>query len=317
MTDHPMTVMNFQPPKSGMYSPVPTFFKQDETLDLETQVKHARFLEQNGVSGVVLAGTTGENPSMTLKERVDLVKGVADGLKDKSDFVVMGGVNQNCIATAIEEVQALAKAGAHYALMMTPGFFAASARQEDIVRWFFKVADASPIPIIVYYYPDVCNGLVLGLEAWEQLSTHPKIVGAKFTHQNVHLYALVGGSKEIKDNGFSVFTGFGQILLPAMLVGIAGAIDGLSGVFPKTMVNLMTLFKEGHMDEALQLQNDVARMERLIPDVGISGVKQAVTISMGMGETTCRLPLQSGVDQQVWQKYTKDFNKLAKYESTL
>ncbi len=117
-------------------------------------------------------------------------------------------------------------------------------------------------------------------------------------------------------NNFKPLTGLGQILILALSVGAFGAIDGLSGIFPKVMVRLFQLFKSGKHGEALKLQYLVTRADRMIFDLNLAGVKHVLYNLYGYGSSR-RPPLNNLIDEATWAKYDPDFKKLAAVESTL
>jgi 2-keto-3-deoxy-L-rhamnonate aldolase len=149
---------SFSSPPTGVYVPAPTFFKpsfggdlRQPEIDVETQVKHTVFLAKNGIRGLVILGSTGEAIHLSRQERFDLVSGVRRGLVKEGykDYPIIAGVLTNSLDEALDWLQDFAKAGAQWGLVLVPGYFGASASQENIKEWFTIVANNSPIPILV------------------------------------------------------------------------------------------------------------------------------------------------------------------------
>jgi 2-keto-3-deoxy-L-rhamnonate aldolase len=149
-------------PPTGVYVPVPTFFKPSSSsasaspslqaaVDVDTQIQHSVFLAKNGVRGLVLLGSTGEAIHMSRQERVDLVSGVRRGLNDAgfSDYPIMAGTLINSIDETLEWLEDFKRAGAQWGLVLAPGYFGAAASQEGIREWYTVVADKSPLPILM------------------------------------------------------------------------------------------------------------------------------------------------------------------------
>jgi 2-keto-3-deoxy-L-rhamnonate aldolase len=147
-------------PPTGVFVPVPTFFKSKSSsssdslqpaIDVETQVAHSVHLAKNGVRGLVLLGSTGEAIHMSRQERFDMVSGVRKGLNDAgiADYPIMAGVLINSIDEVLEWLEDFKKAGAQWGLVLAPGYFGAAANQENIKEWYTIVADRSPIPILM------------------------------------------------------------------------------------------------------------------------------------------------------------------------
>ena len=145
------------PPRTGVYCPVPTFFKTNTSstrqapLDVEAQVQHSVHLAKNGVRGLVLLGSTGEAIHLSKAERFELLSGVRKGLTEAGfpDYPIIAGVLTNSVDEAIEWLIDAKKAGSQWGLVLAPGYFGLAANQQNIQEWYKLVADASPIPILM------------------------------------------------------------------------------------------------------------------------------------------------------------------------
>lgn len=148
--------MSPQPPPPGIYVPVPTFFESDSgALDLKLQCSHATFLAKSGIKGLVLCGSTGEAPHMTKNERSNLFSKVRTHLTENGvgqEFPIIAGVTSENIEDAIADLKAASEHASH-GLVLVPSYFASAGKnvhyQEGLVNWFQKVADGSPIPILM------------------------------------------------------------------------------------------------------------------------------------------------------------------------
>jgi 2-keto-3-deoxy-L-rhamnonate aldolase len=294
--------MTVSKPEAGIYTPSPTFFKKTgpagrQEIDIETQVKHTIYLADNGIKGAVLLGSTGEMIHLTRKERYDLVAGTRKGLDEQGykDFPILAGVAQNSVEDTLEDIKSMKEAGAIYAMALAPDYFAPSTPQEGIISWFNAVADESVLPIVIYYFPGVSNNLEITPATVAKLSAHPNIVGIKMSHGNVSHYIQVGLNPEVQQNNFSVMTGLGQLLLPAMVAGVEGTIDAISGAYPKTLVKLFELIKAGKIAEAQKIQYVVSQVEEIIVKHGPVGTKYAITNYLGYGNEGARAPIDQNL----------------------
>ncbi|KAF8542918.1 hypothetical protein BDD12DRAFT_823360 [Trichophaea hybrida] len=298
-------------PPHGIFVPVPTFFARRHhptydpvlpPLDTKTQLEHSLFLAKAGVRGLVLLGSTGEVVHITRSERTTLIKAIRQGLASNGyrDFPLIAGTATNSIDETVELLEESADAGADWGLVLAPGYFSATANQEGLVQWYTAVADRSCIPILVYHYPGVSNNVALFPSTVRILSAHPNIVGAKFSHGDVSVHAQVALDPAIDHENFALFTGLGQHLFPAVQVGCAGAIDGLAGFFPASVVRLYNLSSAETMgkeerEEARRLQWAVSCAEELVVKWGVVGIKEAVSRVCGFGDQDgTRLPLMVG-----------------------
>lgn len=285
-------------PQAGVYTPVPTFFKADlKTIDLDTQVTHAKFLKDNGIKGITLLGSTGENAHLTRSERASIVKAIHDNVVG---FPILAGVAQNCLQDAVEEIESVTKAGADFALVLPSSYFGAAISQEALVEWYTEVADKSPIPVLIYVYPGVTNGVNVAPSTIKTLSKHKNIVGIKFSHGDVTSYSEVSLDPEVTD--FVCLTGLGHLLLPALSVGFKGTVDAISGAFPKIYTKLMAAYEEGNYKEAQALQLAIIRGEKVVSEYGVIGIKRIIVEATGLGETYLgRLPLNKDTTAG-WEK---------------
>lgn len=150
--------MSVTSPPHGVFVPSPTFFHPasassglQAAVDIDTQVKHSVFLAKNGITGLVLLGSTGEAIHLSRAERKDLVSGVRKGLEEAGykDYPIMAGVLTNGVDETLEWLQDYAEAGAQWGMVLVPGYFGPSANQDNIKEWFRLIADNSPIPILM------------------------------------------------------------------------------------------------------------------------------------------------------------------------
>lgn len=318
---------------------VPTFFAQSSAsnydpvnppLDLETQTKHSVFLLSRGIKGLVILGSTGEAIHLTSKERNELIKsqrGEMDKAGYKDRCIIVGTTAQNMEDTLLQISDARA-AGAEYAMVLSPGYFAPAASQEGIARWFEAIADKASLPVMIYHYPGVTNGLNITPSTFERLAQHGNIVGCKLSHGDIPQQTLIASNPKIHPEHFVVFTGLGQNLLPVLTVGGLGAIDGLAGVFPRVVVRLFDMFQERvkigmtkkDIDEMRDLQYKICQGENIIAKWGVVGVKEACARMWGFGDKEgARLPLSGGLQggEGEWKVFEEVFAGLRKLEESL
>lgn len=307
------------PPK-GIYTPLPTFFKNDEdySLDLETQLQHFDHIQLAGVAGVLVGGSNGEAVHLTKNERHQVVKAVRERCS-RDDFVILAGAIGVSIADIVEDISQLKEMGANYAVLLVPGYYGTTlTKQQGIIDWFSKIANKSALPVLIYNYPGVQNGIDLTYDSYVTLSKHPNIVGCKLTHYNFPLYTLLCQSAELKKNNFRNLAGVGQVLLPGLSVGVEGCIDGLSNVFPKAMVRIFTAYETGNCKEAQQLQAMVTMVNEMTAVLNILGLKYAIKYVWDLGDVVHgRPPLNQDIDVKVWEKYLPAFDQLLEVEKKL
>lgn len=170
----------------GIFVPIPTFFKENEDLDLDSLDLHVQYLSKSGIAGIVVLGSMGEAVSLSDEERDQVIKQVVTSVKKYNpSLVIIAGTSSQSARNAISYTRQAAAAGAHYCLILPPSFYRGSITDDALVAFYTAVADQSPLPIIIYNYPGVCQGIDISTKVLVQLSKHKSIVGLKGTDANV------------------------------------------------------------------------------------------------------------------------------------
>ncbi len=257
---------------SGIYPPVPTFFDADEDLDLATLVEHVSRLRDLGIDNFVALGSNGEAVHLDSSERSRVVATIRETAGPAAQILAGAGALSTRETTNL--CRLVADAGADIALVIPPGHFRSQMTSAALRAHYLAVADASPIPIMLYNMPANTAGIDLDAETVITLSIHPNIVGVKDSSGNLaKLAEIVAGARE----GFSVLAGSLGFLLPALVVGASGAIAALANIAPRECLQLMQLWTEGRLDEARTLQARLVPVNSAVTsDYGVPGLKAAL-----------------------------------------
>ncbi|EGV62137.1 aldolase [Yamadazyma tenuis] len=300
----------------GVYVPIVTFYKKDgHTIDFDTQIKHAKFLKQNGIQGIVALGSTGENALLSQAERIELLSKLHQAVPD---FEIIAGVQQHNIQDCLKSISDFKKAGASVAMVLPSFYYGPETSQQGLIDWFTEVADNSELPVILYVYPGVSNGLQTSPETIRTLAKHPNVIGCKCSHGDVHQYSRIGLDKEVEANNFKLLSGQGQLLLPLFAINGKGVIDALSGCFPKTFVKLFKLVSEGKYHEARELQYVAAEAEVLASQGGFLAIKRAIKEHLGLGESLVgRKPMNHALSDTQWESYKPMYELIKKTEESI
>ncbi|KAI3398035.1 hypothetical protein diail_9898 [Diaporthe ilicicola] len=316
----------------GVYVPTPAFFKDepDEPVDLASIAKHAVRLARAGVTGIAVQGSNGEAVHLLDYER-DHITQITRGALDEAGFtempLIVGCAAQSTRQT-IELCKQAALNGGDAALVLPPAYYQGLFDGDTVARFFADVADASPIPIVIYNYPAAVSGLDLSSDALIQLGrSHRNIVGAKFTCGNTGKLARVAAeftgrpvpsaqADEAYANEYPdllCFAGSGDFLTPAMAAGAAGVIPGIANVAPATVVTLYRSLVKGQGDQALQ--RTLARGDWAAIQSGAVGVKVALQEYFGYGGWARKpLPRPEG---EARRKIVEGFRELVELENSL
>lgn len=170
----------------GVFVPVPTFFKENEDLDLAAFDQHVEYLANSGIAGIVVLGSMGEAVNLSDEERVQVIQQCSDSVKKYNpNLKIIAGTSSQSARNTITYTKQAAEAGAGFALILPPSFYKGSMDHDALYQFYTTVADQSPLPVVIYNYPGVCQGLDLSIPLLVELSKHKNIIGVKGTDGNV------------------------------------------------------------------------------------------------------------------------------------
>ncbi|KAJ6781410.1 hypothetical protein PWT90_02247 [Aphanocladium album] len=278
-----------RPLTRGIYVPTVAFFNDEtEELDTKTIGRHAVRLAKAGVAGIAVQGSNGEAVHLLHEERAVVTQTTRQAL-DTAGFAhlpLIVGCGAQSTFEAIRLCADAAAAGGDYALVLPPSYYCGLFDGAATVLDFFAtVADASPIPLLVYNYPGATPGVDINSDVLTALAKHPNIAGCKFTCGNTGKLGRVAAAAKAAGDDFLCFSGSADFTLPALAAGGAGVIGGLGNVAPRACVRVFDVAeKDGVMSqEAVRLQDIVARGDWVAIQTGVVGVKVALNEYAGYG----------------------------------
>jgi 4-hydroxy-2-oxoglutarate aldolase len=260
------------PPIGGIYPPVPTFFHEDESLDLETLRLHIERLRERGIANFVALGSNGEAIHLDRDERRTVIATIRAAAGAEAQ--VLAGAGGQSTRETIALCALAAEAGADVALILPPSHYGGKMGMATQRAHFLAVAEASPLPVMIYNMPANAAGIDLDAETIISLSAHPNIIGVKDSSGNVtKLAEVVAGARE----GFVALAGSAGFLLPALVVGARGAIAALANLAPRECLRLLELYQQGKLDEARTLQARLIPVNTAVTSgFGVAGLKAAL-----------------------------------------
>jgi len=263
-----------QVPPQGVWCPAITFFTEEDTLDLEAQATYFSYLSRTGLAGLVILGTNAETFLLTREERKALVATARRAVGPS--FPLMVGVGGHSSKQVLEFVADATDAGANSALVLPPAYFGPATTPQVLENFFGQIAEASTIPLVVYNFPGVCNGVDLDSAFITALAQkHSNIVGVKLTCGSVAKVTRLAAV--LPKERFAVFGGQSDFIIGGLSSGSSGCIAAFANVFPKTISRIYNLVQEGKTDEALWLHQKAALAEQPIK-AGIGATKYAAAI---------------------------------------
>lgn len=262
-------------PENGVWCPSVTFFNPDtDELALDAQARYFHYLSTTGIAGIVVLGTNAEPFLLTREERKVLLMTCRRAVGQ--DFPIMAGVGGHSTRQVLQHIADAADAGANSALLLPPAYFGTATTPRIVEAFYDDVATKSPLPIIIYNFPNVCNGVDLQSDLITTLALrHPNIVGVKLTCGSVakitRLAAVLPKSR------FAIFGGQSDFLLGGLACGSSGCIAAFANVVPRTIAEIYRLYGKGQGEEALILHRKAALAEQSIK-TGIAATKYAAAI---------------------------------------
>jgi len=271
---------------TGVYAPLPTPFADDDRLDPARLRGALEWWVASPLAGFVVLGSNGEAVLMD-DDECDRVVDVARAIVPPHRPLIAGTGRESTRAT-IRATKRAAELGADAVLVRTPGFFKSQMTGDVFLRHYMAVADASPVPVLLYNFPAV-TGVNLLPATVGRLAEHQISLGLKESGNDIgHIADLVSNTP----SQFSILAGSGSIFLAALCAGVSGGILALGALLPDPCVRLFELARDQRYDEARALQRRLLPIARLISSgYGVPGLKAALRI-VGCDVGKPRLPLE-------------------------
>lgn len=251
-----------------------------------------------GIPAVVVCGTTGEAPTLSDEEKIQLVTRSKQCVGD--DLLVIAGSGSNNTEHAVYLSKAAQDAGADALLIVSPYYNKATA--DGLMAHYIAIAQAVTIPIILYNVPSR-TGVDIPIKVYQQLCQVPNIVGVKEASADIEKLLRI---RSACGSDFSIWTGNDTMTVPAISLGCQGVISVASNLMPRQMQDMALAAIDGDFDTAshLQLQyQDLCQL--LFSEVNPIPVKAAMKL-MGYDCGPCRMPL-SPISRENLQKLKEYF----------
>jgi 4-hydroxy-2-oxoglutarate aldolase len=260
---------------SGLFLPITTPFTTDGSVDFAALGRNIAKWNKTEIAGYVLLGSTGERVHLDEKEYAQVIEAARNAIPE--DRLFIAGAGQHSTRLTINEIRRVdSLGGVDAVLVITPHFYRPAMTQELLHEHYVVVADASPVPVILYSMPPF-TGIKIEPATAGRLSTHENIIGIKDSS------ADVAGLKETVaqvGDGFAVLTGNGTVLDVALNAGACGAILAVGCVVPEFCLAIMEAVSSGDMERAAELQSKLSPLAAAVTTkYGIGGLKTALDLS--------------------------------------
>jgi 4-hydroxy-2-oxoglutarate aldolase len=278
---------------NGIFAPLTTPFAANGDVDTTAFASNIRAHLDAGLHGVVIAGSTGEAALLDEAERSSLVE-VAREVVPKNKAVIVGAGAEST-RFAIRLAKNAAARGADAVLVVAPHYYSSVMTADVLLRHYRAVADASPVPVILYNIPKYMH-FAIPATVVAELAKHPNIIGIKDSSGNRE---IISGFAESKSAKFSLLSGSGAMLQYALGLGATGGILGVSLFAPSLALEILSAMKRGDTAAATHAQQKVAPLHmKIVADMGVAGVKAALD-AIGLKGGALRPPLAAlGANEQ-------------------
>jgi len=269
----------------GVFTPIVTSFDESGKVAHDKLEFNLGEWNQTGLSGYIVLGSNGEWVYLNEQEKVDVLKTARQAIP-KEKLMIAGTACESTVNT-VALTEKAAEIGADAAIIINPSYYKSQMTAPVLVNHYRVIADASPIPIIIYNLPPA-TGIDLSADLLVELSQHPNIIGVKDTSGNM---PKMGETIRRADPSFQVLAGSANFFYPSLAIGVQGGILALANVAPDESVEMFRLFNAGEIEKGRDLHLRLLPVNLAITSrFGISGLKAALDM-VGFYGGPPRLPL--------------------------
>lgn len=295
----------------AIHAPLTTPFADDGRVLYDRLQSNIALYNETRLDGYVILGSTGEAIYLNTREKREVLKQAREAAA--ADRLLIAGTAEESLRGTLEMTAYAAKLGYDAVLVRTPHYYKPVMTAEALLRYYRDVADASPVPVLLYNFPQL-TGLDLPVEVIAELAAHPNIAGMKDSSGNLEKLTrvlvataelparpalqprrqpvAVGGGKadEVPPRPFEAWVGSAATFYPALCGGARGAILGLAVAAPQTLCKLRDAFVQGDHEHARNRQEQMLEACSITSKLGLAAVKFAMDLNGYYGGSP-RLPI--------------------------
>jgi dihydrodipicolinate synthase/N-acetylneuraminate lyase len=259
---------------SGVFAPIPTPIDEHDHVDTERLRAALDKWVKRPLAGLVVLGSNGEAALLDDVESDRVIAAAREAIPREKTMIV--GTGRESTQATIAATKRAAELGADYVLVRTPGFFKSQMTTDVFVRHYTAVADASPVPVLLYNFTAV-TGVNLLPAAVTRLATHRNVVGMKESGGDIAQITEVIANTPAD---FQMIAGTLATFYAALCVGCVGGILAPACVVAEACVRLYELTREGRHEEAQRLQKQLLPVAKLLGGggYGVAGLKAALAV---------------------------------------
>ncbi len=285
---------------SGSIVALVTPFKDDtqQTINFQQLEKLVANHAENGTSAIVPCGTTGESPTLTPEEHIEVIRCVVNAAKG-TGLKVIAGTGSNSTQEAVHFTSEAKEAGADASLIVVPYY---NKPTPEGLMAHFKALDTLGIPLILYNIPGRTGINVIPTDIINITKECKNLIGLKASNGDLDQITESVYLSQSLGKPFSVLSGDDSITLPIMAAGGTGVISVVANLMPKVMGQMVSLFAQQQVEEAQQINWAIHAFCKALLSLGANpmGIKAAMN-KAGLAAGGCRLPLTSLTEDKTTQ----------------
>jgi 4-hydroxy-tetrahydrodipicolinate synthase len=281
-----------------------TPFNDDLSIDFHAIERHVEHLISNGVNYLVVLGTTGESATQSKYEKNELVKFIIEKVDNRVPIVL--GIGGNNTSSVIDKIQKTDFKHIDAILSVSPSYN--KPTQEGIYLHFKAIAEASPVPVILYNVPSRTGSNMTAETTLKLAHEFENIIAIKEASGNISqaMYIIKDKPKD-----FLVISGEDALTLPLIATGVSGVISVVANALPKEFSTMVNFALENKIDKAQEIHYKILEfIDTLFIESNPAGVKAALNI-LNIIENILRLPL-TRVSEKTFQKLENLLSKIKK-----
>lgn len=256
---------------SGVFTPIITPFDPDGNVAHDMLISNLEKWNRTGLKGYIVLGSNGENVHLDEQEKIAVLKTARQAIPPGR--LMIAGTGAGSTRMTISLTEAAASIGADAALVVHPSYYKGQMTGPVLVEYYRTVAEASPIPVMIYNLPPA-TGIDMTADTLVELAQHPNIIGVKDTSGNIPKMA-----ETIRRAGpdFAVLAGSANFFYPSLAFGVTGGILALANVAPTESVAMYGHFMAGELEKGRELYLRMLPVNQAVTGrFGISGLKAAM-----------------------------------------
>lgn len=266
---------------TGVFPAVTTKFHADESLDLAGTVNHIKWQLECGADGIIVCGSLGEASTLTADEKITILKAAKEIAGNKPVLLTVAEDSTRAAATLAQAAHAAGADG----IMLLPAMRYVSDAHETL-NHYQRVADASPLPIMIYNNP-IAYGVNITPEMYVEMAKEPKYVAIKESSGDIRTLTNVINAVGSR---FAIFSGVDDLALESIVMGADGWVAGLVVAFPKETVAIYKLARAGRVEEARAIYRWFAPLLHLDVSMKLVQNLKLCEAMVGVGTEHVRAP---------------------------